>query len=209
MTFTGAQQSIPLCKLGVSAEQGPSKHYSFHSCHHHTIHFSSPRILVYTFCQENNNFYVYFFVSSLRTLGRSIDYFRPQSGSSNATNKNWKCFFLEGHITAGMHDGFLVVLSESPKSWTIPWGFRHLLWLRTTSARQTLRASWSGPAPSSAADGQESWRPHRLRLRSRAQNSLPVVSPFKKNKKATDVSCKYTCLLQGLHGGCGRGTGLG
>lgn len=131
--------------------------------------------------KEKNNFYVYFFVSSLRTLGRPIDYFRPQSGSSNATNKNWKCFFLEGHITAGMRDGFLVVLSESPKSWTIPWGFRHLLWLRTTSARQTLRASWSGPAPSSAADGQESWTPHRLRLRSRAQNSLPVVSPFKKN----------------------------
>lgn len=81
-----------------------------------------------------------------------------------------------------MCDGFSVVLGESAAFCTVPWGSLHLLWLHTTSVRQTLQVSWSGPALSSVVDGPESWRQHQLQLRSRAQSSSPAVLPFKDKK---------------------------
>lgn len=113
-----------------------------------------------------------------------------------------------------MYDGFSVVLSESPAPWNVPWGSRHLLWLHTTSAGQTLRVSWSGPALSSAADGPESWRRHQPQLRSRAQSSLLVVSPLKTKKpqmyhvNAIMIDKTVSASFGGSAGGDGPGTGL-
>lgn len=92
--------------------------------------------------------------------------------------RNWRCFPWRDAIQRDVRWLFCGP-SESSAAWTVPWGSLHLLWLHTTSAGQTLRASWSGPALSSAADGPESWRRHQLQLRSRAQSNLPAVSPSK------------------------------
>lgn len=106
-----------------------------------------------------------------------------------------------------MRDGFSVVLSESAASCTVPWGSLRLLWLHTTSVGQTLRASWSGPALSSAADGPESWRQHQLQLRSRAQSSSPAVSPFKTKKP--QMHRVNTCIsFRGPTDRDGAGTGM-
>lgn len=101
---------------------------------------------------------------------------------------NLEVFFKEGDNTRGMWE---------PR--TIPWGFLHLLWLRTASAGQTLRVSWSGPALSSAVDGPASWRRHQLQLRSTARSSSPAVSPFKKeNFQMHHISSGF--LLERLPG---------
>lgn len=106
------------------------------------------------------------------TFERKVTYYQPRAGG----------IFLGGTQYWRISDGFSLALAKSLGSWTVPWGFLHLLWPRTTSAGQILRASWSGPALSSAADGPESWRRHQLQLRSGAQSSLLAVSPFKTKK---------------------------
>lgn len=126
-------------------------------------------------------------------------------------SKNWMCPPWRDVIQRNVC-WLLSVRSEPLASWAVPWGFLRLPWLRTTSVGQTLRASWSGPALSSAVDGPESWRRHPLQPRSRAQSSSPVVSPFKtkkKKKRAPDATCKYCVSFRSPAAGKGAGTGMG
>lgn len=59
----------------------------------------------------------------------------------------------------------------------LPWGFLPLLWQHTTSVRQILLESCSGPTQSSVADDSVSWMPHQLQLKQGVRSNLPAVLP--------------------------------